>query len=150
TATVARPARRLRLRPKESTVTASATRTRDVEAGLAEIRTDADVATIRQRLDRANRRGRLPEIDWPDEWRFSLILPSRPLLCRLDGRVHDEGDQRRVEFDVAVHRRPFRWLVALNLASVVIGPAVTDHFWPWMRSWFWYPPLALAMTWWIW
>lgn len=115
----------------------------------APIGTSLPREAIRERLREGNRRGRLPEVAWSDDSTFRVALPSRPVTADLVCRVADaDGTSRHVSFDIEVHRRPVWWLVAGNLACIVIGPWSTEIFFD-IYSWYWQPPLCLLAAAWI-
>lgn len=115
----------------------------------APIRTSLTREAIRARLAEGNRRGRLPEVAWTSDSTFRVSLPSRPVTADLVCRVENaDGPTRCVSFEIEVHRRPIRWLVAANLACIVIGPWSTEFFFD-LYSWYWQPPLCLLAALWI-
>lgn len=138
---------------------------------LPSFTTALSLGEMRRRLDEANRRGKLPEIEWseraatpkphrqsashaaPDAVAsFRVALPSRPLLSHLQGVVRESApesaeSERRVEFAIRPSRWRLRLFVALNLAFIVLGPLTTEFFVQ-IKSWWWQPPIyALTALW---
>jgi len=121
-----------------------------------------EVAAIRDRLETANRRGRLPELRWrpgPDRADgsrplFSFVLPSRPLLGTLEGwadETEPDDDDRlaRLRLVARLDDRHARRLFGILVAVSVVGLVVTDVLTPSWRVWWWGPPLTVVSLAWI-
>lgn len=105
-------------------------------------------AEVRWRLTEANRRGKLPEVDWPDDMTAHLTLPSRPLVARLILRLHPENTGTRVTWSTRIDYR-FLWIaIVVNVALIVVGPWSTELFFT-IYSWYWQPPLYVLTALWI-
>lgn len=111
--------------------------------------TGLSVEEVRSRLEAANRRGRLAEVEWEGDGGFVLQLPSRPLPVRLRGRIEEAGAARRIVFATELERGRFGMLLAVLVLNAVFGPWLTDYFLPSIHAWWWYPPLAVAHLAWV-
>lgn len=99
---------------------------------------DKPVQYLHECLAEGNRRGKLPEIIWIDDYTFNLILPSKPLLTTLTGIVTKPSDNNinyNINFRLNVQRYLLHIFIWLTILSLVIGLPISFMIWPWTKIW---------------
>ncbi len=138
---------------------------------LPTVRTTLTTHEIGEHLERANKRGKLPEVHWEADDRFTIVIPARPIVCHLSGTItsSNSNDQptakssseatdnvsnlsidNRIEFEISLDRKSHFWLIILCFASAVPGTWLTDLFLPSWRAWWWCFPLGIISMLWVW
>lgn len=112
------------------------------------LRTSLSPAQIKEQLAQANRRGALPEIEWPEQNKFKLTLPTHPMSCDLTFTLESNTTATTLR---ATTRLNYTWYwvaVIVNVVLIVFGPWSTELFFS-LYSWYWQPPLYLLAALWI-
>lgn len=132
-------------------------KTVDPQAPLPRLRTALTPEAMKERLARANYRGRLPEIDWPLPGEvFKLDILGNRLEHDVFATISGETDapHREISFTVRLKRRPVWFIIAVILVSTPIGaffmymvPLLNRIPYPWV----WFPILNIGLGgWWLW
>ncbi|MCK4874044.1 MAG: hypothetical protein KAS72_15080 [Phycisphaerales bacterium] len=126
-------------------------------APLPHLDTPLTVEQIRERLKRANYRGRLPNITWADgsEQRFTFDILGHhfehDVFASIDTREDEQGC--RLRFTVALCRRPIWIMIAVIIISTPIGAYFMDMV-PLLNKipypWVWFPIANIGLSaWWL-
>lgn len=126
----------------------------DPSAPLPRIITDLSAEEITERLSRANYRGRLPEIDWPEPGRrFTFDILGHRMEHDILGTLSQEKDHTRIDFTVSLKRRPIWMMIIVIIISTPVGAYFMDIVplldripYPWV----WFPIVNIGFSaWWL-
>ncbi|MFG0252312.1 MAG: hypothetical protein ACF8NJ_05495 [Phycisphaerales bacterium JB038] len=129
----------------------------DPTAPLPRLRTGLTAKEVQERWSKANYRGRLPEIDWPEPGRrFKLDVLGNQLEHDVFGEVAEREDNsaREIRFEVRLKRLPLWIIIIFIIVSTPIGAYFMDMM-PLLNRiphpWIWFPIVNIGLSaWWLW
>jgi hypothetical protein len=129
----------------------------DPKAPLPTLRTRFTAKEVQERWSKANYRGRLPEIAWPEPGRrFKLDVLGNQLEHDVLGTIteSEDGSARLITFEVRL-KQLFLWIIIiLIIVTTPIGAYFMDMM-PLLRRiphpWIWFPIVNIGLSaWWLW
>lgn len=132
-------------------------KTIDPKAPLPRLRTTLSPDEMQQRLESANYRGRLPEIEWLEPRRaFKFDILGNRLEHDVFGTISDSPDaegRRDIQFEVRLKRLPVWIIIIVVIVSTPIGAYFMDMV-PLLNRiphpWIWFPIVNIGLSfWWL-